>query len=324
MKSRTPSLAILASVVLCGMLLSSVAPAADLPVAYNVQDKPLKEAVAGTALTFQLHADSACTTPYFTQTIPIDDVDIISKLKLFAPKDGAKLPKTDTIHAVLIGVPPVEGPYLRVSGVGIAAVGGSCQLQVSGIEGPQGATGPSGATGATGATGAVGPVGPTGPQGVPGGTGLTGATGPTGAKGPTGPQGPMGVVAIVDFHGVIGDIAGNAGSPVFVGPTNTITTTLGQRLTGSAVAALGKDTIGTNTTVVGLCYKSTLVGGATNLFMIDRTVVKITSGSRLNHAAAASVQMDAGNWAVGFCVENGESSTLDNNGNVNGWVMVTN
>lgn len=321
MRSRTPSFAILASTILCGLLLPSVVPAADLPVAYNVQDKPLKEAVAGTVLTFQLHADSACTTPYFTQTVPIDDVDIISKLKLFAPKDGAKLPKTDTIHAVLVGVPPVEGPYLRVSGTGIAAVGGSCQLQVSGLEGPQGATGPSGATGA------VGPVGPTGPQGVPGGTGLTGATGPTGptgAKGPTGPQGATGVVALVDFHGAIGNIAGNASAPVFVGPTNTITTTLGQRLTGSAVAALGKDTLGTNTTVVGLCFKSTIVGGPLNLFMLDRTVVKITSGSRLNYAAAASLQMDAGNWAVGFCVENGESDTLDNNGNVNGWVMVTN
>lgn len=319
MKSRTPSLAILASAVLCGLLLPSVAPAADLPVAYNVQDKPLKEAVAGTALTFQLHADSACTTPYFTQTVPIDDVEIISKLKLFAPKDGAKLPKTDTIHAVLAGVPPVEGPYLRVSGVGIAPVGGSCQLQVSGLEGPQGAAGPSGATGA------VGPVGPTGPQGVPGGTGLTGPTGPTGPQGPSGPQGATGVVTIVDFHGPIADLAGDATSPVFAGPTATVTTSASQKMTGAAVAPLGKSTLGENNVVVGLCYKSTVIGGPTTLFLPNALVVEISSGGpRHMYSAAASVQPGAGTWAVGFCAQNQGGSTLNDNGNVNGWVMVTN
>jgi hypothetical protein len=38
-------------------LAACAARAADLPVSYLVDDKALKDAVAGTALTFELHAD---------------------------------------------------------------------------------------------------------------------------------------------------------------------------------------------------------------------------------------------------------------------------
>jgi hypothetical protein len=321
MRSRTPSVAIVPFLFLGGLLCPFVAAAVDLPVAYNVQDKPLKEAVAGTELTFQLYSDSGCTSLYFSQAVPIDDVDVISKLKLFVPKNGAKLPKTDTIHAVLTGVSAVEGPYLRVSGTGIVAAGGSCQLQASGLEGPQGAAGAVGPQGPQGATGAVGPQGT---QGATGAVGPQGPQGPTGAVGPQGPQGPTGVVSVSVFHGAIQDLGGNAANYVFAGPTVAVTTTTSsQKLTGTAVAPLGKTTIGENNVAVNLCYKS-VFGGSILTFSPDHAVIEVGTGARHNYTAAASVVPGVGTWAVGFCARNDDGSTLDQSGNVMGWVMVTN
>lgn len=270
MKPRTLQLAMIAFSLSTALFGQSLASAGDLPVVYNVQDKPLKLAVTGTVLTFELFSDSACTVPFFTQAIAIDDVDVISKLKRFAPKGGVKPPRTDTIQAVLTGVPAMEGPYLEVTGVGITAAGGSCQLQTSGLEGPSG------------------------------------------------------VVSIVDFHGAIGDLAGDAPNLTFAGPTATVTTTVGQRITGSAVAPMGKSTLGENNVVLALCYKS-ISGGSITPFIPNLAVIEISpGGARHLYSATGSVVMGAGTWAVGFCAQNQGGSALNDNGNVNGWVMVTN
>lgn len=321
MKFRVQHLVSVAAAVIGALLSQSAASAADLPLVYKVQDKPLKTAVSGTELTFDLYSDSACTSLYFSQSMLIDEVDVITKLKRFVPKAGAKPPKTDEIHAVLAGVPPLAGPYLRVSGTGVVAAGDSCQLQTSGIEGPQGAAGtqgPAGPTGPQGATGAQGPQGATGAQGP------QGATGAQGPIGPTGPQGATGVVTVADFHGAIADLAGNAANFMFAGPTAAVTTTSGQRMSGSAVAPLGKSTLGENNVAVGLCFKS-ISGGAIQNFLPDIMVIEVSSGgARHSYAAAGSVAPGAGTWAVGFCARNDDASTLNDNGNVNGWVMVTN
>jgi hypothetical protein len=304
------------------LLLPVAASAVDLPVVYRVQDKPLKLVAAGTELTFQLFTDSACTTPFFSQAILVDDVEIISKLKLFAPKGATKPAKTDEIHAVLTAVPSLEGPYLRVTGV--TAAGSSCQLQASGIEGPQGTTGPQGVAGPTGPQGSPGTLGPTGPQGFQGLQGPTGPTGVKGATGPTGPQGDSGVVAILDFHGAIADLSGNAPNYVFAGPTVQLTTAGGQRLTASAVAPLGKNTLGENNVAVNLCFKS-IGGGAMNLFSPDEAIIEVASGGpRHSFAVAGSVVPGAATWVVGFCARNDGGSTLDASGNLMGWVMITN
>jgi hypothetical protein len=327
MESGKKCVVAVAAAVLGALLSYSVASAVDLPVVYKVQDKPLKLAVAGTQLTFELFSDSSCTSLFYSQSMAIDDVDVITKLKRFVPKAGVKPPKTDEIHAVLAGIPPAEGPYMRVTGTGVTAAGHACQLQTSGIEGPQGTagaqgptglTGPQGATGATGSTGATGATGPQGVQGPPGPTGATGATGATG------PQGETGLVAVVDLHGPIGTIAGDAAGFVFVGPTTAFTTTTThRRITGTAVAPLGKS-VGSsdNNVVVALCYKS-LAGGATLNFLPDDPVIEVSTGARKSFPAAGSVSPGLGTWVVGLCVWN-QGDTLNDNGNMNGWVMLSN
>lgn len=120
-----------AAVVVLGV---ESARAADFVVTYDVEDKPLKEAVSGTVLTFDLFEDSACTSYVAQHTLAIDDVKV-SKLKLFAPSGGVKPPKTDTIQATLTGSDFSRASYLKVTGTGITAVGGDCQPQTANSSG---------------------------------------------------------------------------------------------------------------------------------------------------------------------------------------------
>lgn len=120
-----------AAVVVLGV---DSARASDFVVTYDVEDKPLKEAVSGTMLTFDLFEDSACTVYVAQQSIAIDDVKV-SKLKLFAPSGGVKPPKTDTMQATMTGSDFSRASYLKVTGTGITAVGGDCQPQAANSSG---------------------------------------------------------------------------------------------------------------------------------------------------------------------------------------------
>src|SRR5206468_12570846 len=74
------------------LALPSLARAADLPVRYTVQEKPLKTAIAGTSLTFELFRDSACATPaVHSASVLIENVTLITKLKQLTPKGDTKL-----------------------------------------------------------------------------------------------------------------------------------------------------------------------------------------------------------------------------------------
>jgi hypothetical protein len=96
------------------------AGAADLPVTYLVQEQPLKTAVAGTSQSFDLYSDAACAALVHTQLVPVEQVDVLSRLKLLTPRGAAKAPRTTELRHTLSGVPAAEASYLRVSGVGIA------------------------------------------------------------------------------------------------------------------------------------------------------------------------------------------------------------
>ena len=60
------------------LALPLVARAADLPVTYSVQEKPLKTAITGTPLTFTLYSDTACSQQVYQATVPIQNVTLIS------------------------------------------------------------------------------------------------------------------------------------------------------------------------------------------------------------------------------------------------------
>ncbi len=122
--------------VVAVLVVSSFARAADLPVTYTVDDKALKAAVAGTNVTFDLYTDSACAGPIaHTETVPIENVELISKLKLGVPKGAmVKPPKTDELHHTLTGVTGSGNLYLKVSGTGVVPVGTDCQVQSASIQ----------------------------------------------------------------------------------------------------------------------------------------------------------------------------------------------
>lgn len=116
------------------LFLSSLASAADLPVTYNVQDKPLKTAVAGTQLTFALYSDAACSSQVFTTNVNIENVSVASKLKLFVAKGTAvKPPATDQLQTTLTGVTPSQVMYLKVTGTGVTPAGVACQVQATSV-----------------------------------------------------------------------------------------------------------------------------------------------------------------------------------------------
>ncbi len=116
--------------MLAGMLGAVSVHASDLPVTYNVQDKPLKAgAPAGTQLTFTLFSDAACTQQVFQTMIPVENVTLISKLKLATPKGATKSPATDQIQATLTGVTTSSNVYLTVTGTGVTPTGPTCQPQ---------------------------------------------------------------------------------------------------------------------------------------------------------------------------------------------------
>lgn len=111
------------------MVLGAEAANAGVQVVhYDVEDKPLKAAVSGTVLSFELYEDSACTSMVAFDSIAIDDVKV-SRLKRFVPSGAAKPPKTDTMEATMDGAP--SAAYLKVTGTGVTPVGGACQAQIA-------------------------------------------------------------------------------------------------------------------------------------------------------------------------------------------------
>jgi hypothetical protein len=309
---------------------ASLAQAVDVPVTYTVEEKPLKNAIAGSTVVFELHADDLCTAAIHTEIVPIEDVTLITKLGQFTPKGDVKLPKTVELRTTLVGVPASPALYLRVSGGGVVPVGGACQAIVSAVPGPQGVAGPAGPAGSPGATGATGPAGPQGLQGATGATGptgATGATGPTGADGPpgaTGPQGSSGIVSISKYFQIpAGGIAGGSVKFVFTGATPAfVTVGPGQRVT-----AVGQITLGSYAGVAkfyaGICWEDTASPGTVTP-LHDYSAVEVPLGTRLPLPASASNTLPPGTYNVGYCVRNWSTNPIDYIDFGSGWVMVTN
>ena len=120
-------LAVLASL----LLVARAAAAADLEVAYTVQEKPLKAAVLGTPLTFGLYTDAACTSLAQSVVVNAENVSLLTKLKQMTPKNDTKLPNTVELRTTLAGVTAGGNLYLQVTGTGVTPVGGACQAQAA-------------------------------------------------------------------------------------------------------------------------------------------------------------------------------------------------
>ena len=224
-----------------------------------------------------------------------------------------------------IGVKPAgaeEGSYTMLSPTQPLHATPHAQFALNGVPGPEGPPGPQGPQG---------PTGPQGPQGSTGATGPQGPQGPAGATGPQGPAGPPGPSGVVDTFafagGPVGNFPAGAVDYAFAGPLFAVSITPGQRLTGSATAALGTLSAGTAVFDVGLCYQLQPGGTITNFAGVEYMTVQIvTANERATFAVAASVAgLTAGTvYNVGYCVRNWGPLALNFNDWVNGWVMKTN
>ncbi len=105
--------------------------AADLPVSYLVEEKPLKAAIAGTSLSFELYSDNTCTTLVQSVAVNVENVTVLSKLKQMTPKGDTKLPNTVEIRTTLAGVDSNGPVSLKVVGVGVVPTASACQVQAA-------------------------------------------------------------------------------------------------------------------------------------------------------------------------------------------------
>jgi hypothetical protein len=164
--------------------------------------------------------------------------------------------------------------------------------------------------------------GPSGPSGPKGQAGSSGPSGPSGPQGPSGPSGPSGVLATGVWAGYAGTIPANTFAWVFVGPTVQLTIAAGQRITGSAVAALGLNSGGPVTVWTDLCYQFATGGNIYEFIEYGFLDIVITT-NRITYTAVGSVAPGAGTFKIGFCAVNPGATAIDHNDYVNGWVIVT-
>lgn len=230
------------------------------------------------------------------------------------------------------GLQGATGPTGATGATGAAglqgATGATGSAGLQGPVGPAGATGATGLAGATGATGLNGVTGATGLNGATGATGLAGATGVDGATGATGPTGASatgGVAAVYTISGATTSIAASATSFVFIGPQATITTTAGQTLVGALSVPLKATVPSTATnTWIDIGYQPVGGGTITPFSGANYSIVDVTSDFKGNYDVNAAVVPGAGTWKVGYIVRNTSSIVINNNGFVNGWIMVVN
>jgi hypothetical protein len=219
-------------------------------------------------------------------------------------------------------------PSILVAFLVVALASAGCAGE-TGEQGAQGEVGPAGPTGEAGSAGPQGPQGAQGPAGTAGvgESGLpapaaSGAAGPAGPQGPQGPQGPTGIVQTLSMVGPIGAIPGNATNWQWVGPTQTVTLTAGQRITASGVGVFATNT-GTTTASFTACFQNG--AGAVTPFGISSFPEVTLSTTRTQLTAAGTISPGgASTPKVGFCVYNTGVATLGNNDDLNGFMLVTN
>jgi hypothetical protein len=111
---------------------------------------------------------------------------------------------------------------------------------------------------------------------------------------------------------------------VFVGPTASVAVGAGQRLLGSASAAVGTVS-GVATLDAGLCYRPSNSTTLTNFASgIDFMTAEVDTTSFPLAISASIGALAAGTYTVGLCIRNSGTVALGDNDVVNGWVIVTN
>ncbi|MFO0588598.1 MAG: hypothetical protein U0441_13700 [Polyangiaceae bacterium] len=170
--------------------------------------------------------------------------------------------------------------------------------------------GPAGADGAMGPAGADGAMGPMGPQGI---------------QGPQGDRGEPGIVQIVRLDSpVVVDIPANMAGYDFIGTPAYVQLAQRSFITGMAQAAIGSSEDDPLSPALGafhydLCFE--YEAGGIYRFSNWPAYGNLTNRA-VSWAAAASFEFLAGNYWVGFCVQNSSALVGDMHAAVTGTFQI--
>jgi hypothetical protein len=132
------------------------------------------------------------------------------------------------------------------------------------------------------------------------------------------------VVAIGSWNGQALNVSLTTSAYVFVGPTATLTTTSGQRISTSGSLTFVPSA--TTAIRVDICYRSSS-GTTLQSPGVGYKVIPAVANVRLPVSVANSFNPGAGTWVVGPCAR-GNSAALNLTGSTDdwstGWAMVTN
>ena len=127
---------------------------------------------------------------------------------------------------------------------------------------------------------------------------------------------------IQTFGGSINNIPPNSSVFYFqINLTTTVTVNGSQRITGSASASLASSNASADFISVNLCYQNTSDGVITRFSNNSMVVTILQRGSV---SVSNSVIPPTGEYRVGVCIVNGGGQFLNVNGNLQGWIMITN
>jgi hypothetical protein len=133
------------------------------------------------------------------------------------------------------------------------------------------------------------------------------------------PGAGSGIVNILSINGLIGTIPGGSAVYVFYGNTVSLTVPAG---TTTVVAGTVTTTLSTTsgTTSINYAICSQFPTGSVNKFRNANLTRNVTS-TRSDFSYSGSVQLSAGTYTLGFCVQNAGSNITQNTEQVTGWII---
>lgn len=108
----------------------------DVPVTYLVNRSGFKYVVSGSELTFELHADSACSGVVESEVVTVGDPNLSVEGVSTRGIKGVAAPsgKPIRLHYVMSPTTFAGRLYLRVTGDNVVAYGSDCQPQAASIQ----------------------------------------------------------------------------------------------------------------------------------------------------------------------------------------------
>jgi len=131
---------------------------------------------------------------------------------------------------------------------------------------------------------------------------------------------PFQIFDVIDFSGEGSSEVFPGDKWEFFGPTRQVTVDEKQKILGAGTAVFGTSS-GTSRIAISLCYAKKGTEAPVS-FAENNHLIADAGSLRHTFSVSASVDLPAGKYAVGYCVNNRGPQTLNNNDYVNGWVII--